>query len=51
MARARVKASEATYNWLGGVKTSGTFYGHSEYGWSSGANGIPATWTFEELTD
>lgn len=48
---ARVSASDATYNWLNGVKTSGTFYGHSEYGWSSGASGIPTTWTFEELTD
>ena len=49
--RAKVTASEATYNWLGGVKTAGTLYGHSEYGWSSGASGIPTTWTFEELTD
>ena len=48
---AKVAASNATSNWLKGVKTSGTFYGHSEYGWSSGANGIPTTWTFEELTD
>ena len=49
--RAKVTADSATYNWLRGVKTSGTFYGHSEYGWSSGASGIPRTWTFEELTD
>lgn len=48
---AKVTASSATYNWFSGVKTSGTFYGHSEYGWSSGASGIPTTWTFEELTD
>ena len=48
---AKVSASDATYNWLNGVKTSGTFYGKSEYGWSSGASGIPTTWTFEELTD
>ena len=48
---AKVTASNATNNWLNGVKTSGTFYGHSEYGWSSGASGIPGTWTFEELTD
>lgn len=47
---AKVTAKDATLNWLNGVKTSGTFYGHSEYGWSSGAHGIPATWTFEELT-
>lgn len=49
--RAKVKASNATLNWLTNVATSGTFYGHSEYGWSSGASGIPTTWTFEELTD
>ena len=49
--RAKVKADNATYNWLNGVKTSGTFYGHSEYGWASGSSGIPTTWTFEELTD
>ena len=48
---AKVKASNATNMWLNGVTTSGTFYGHSEYGWSSGASGIPTTWTFEELTD
>ena len=49
--RAKVTASDATYNWLSGVKTSGTFYGHSEYGWSSGASGIPSGWTFVELND
>ena len=49
--RAKVKAQDATYLWLNGVKTVGTFYGHSEYGYSSGASGIPTTWTFEELTD
>lgn len=49
--RAKVTANDATYNWLSGVKTAGTFYGHSEYGWSSGVSGIPTTWTFEELTD
>ena len=48
---AKVTASNATDNWLNGVKPSGTFYGHSEYGWTSGASGIPTTWTFEELTD
>ena len=49
--RAKVKANLETKDWLNGVETSGTFYGHSEYGWSSGASGIPTTWTFEELTD
>ena len=49
--RAKVTASNATYNWLGGVNTAGTFYGYSEYGYPSGASGIPTTWTFEELTD
>ena len=49
--RAKVKATGATDNWLYGVKTSGTLYGYSEYGWSSGASGIPTTWTFVELTD
>ena len=48
---AKVPASNAISNWLNGVKTSGTFYGHAEYGYSSGASGIPDTWTFEELTD
>ena len=48
---AKVSASDATYNWLKGVKTSGTFYGHSEYGWASGINGIPSGWEFIELTD
>ena len=49
--RAKVKANGATNDWLTGVVTSGTLYGHSEYGWASGASGIPNTWTFEELTD
>ena len=49
--RAKVKANDATLNWLNGVTTSGTFYGHSEYGWSSGASGIPSGWTFVELND
>lgn len=48
---AKATASNATINWFSGVKTSGTFYGHSEYGWASGISGIPTTWTFEELTD
>ena len=48
---AKVTANNATVNWLNGVKTSGIFYGYSEYGWSSGVSGIPTTWTFEELTD
>ena len=49
--RAKVKSTDSTYFWLDNVSASGTFYGHSEYGWSSGVNGIPKTWTFEELTD
>ena len=48
---AKVKVSSATNIWLDGVTTSGTFYGHSEYGWSSGASGIPSGWEFVELTD
>lgn len=48
---AKVTANNATSGWLNGVKTEGIFYGHSEYGWASGASGIPTTWTFEELTD
>lgn len=47
---AKKNASDATSSWLDGVKTAGTFYGHSEYGWPSGKNGIPTTWTFEKLT-
>ena len=49
--RAKVKATNSTYRWLNTTDPSGTFYGHSEYGWSSGVSGIPTTWTFEELTD
>lgn len=49
--RAKVTASNATSNWLDRVKTAGTFYGHSEYGWSSGPSGIPSGWEFVELTD
>ena len=49
--KAKVKAIDSTYQWLWYVAASGTFYGHSEYGYSSGASGIPTTWTFEELTD
>lgn len=48
---AKVTASDATYNWMNGVATAGTFYGHSEYGWGSGTSGIPDGWTFIELTD
>lgn len=49
--RAKVKAYNATLNWLNGVNTVGTLYGHSEYGWSSGASGIPSGWEFVELND
>lgn len=49
--RAKVKSDNTTTGWLSGVNTAGTFYGHSEYGWSSGASGIPSDWTFVELTD
>lgn len=48
---AKVTGGGATIQWLQGVSTSGTFYGHSEYGWSSGTNGIPEGWEFVELTD
>lgn len=48
---AKKSATDATYLWLNGVKTAGTFYGHSEYGWPSNGSGIPTTWAFEELTD
>lgn len=40
-----------TTDWLYGVSSSGTFYGHSEYGWTKGGNGIPKGWNFVELTD
>ena len=49
--RAKVTASSATVYWLYGASSSGTFYGHSEYGWSSGVSGIPSGWEFVELTD
>lgn len=40
-----------TSDWLYGVSSSGTFYGHSEYRWDSGGSGIPKGWKFVELTD
>ena len=49
--RAKVTASSAITYWLYGVSPSGTFYGHSEYGWATGASGIPSGWEFVELTD
>lgn len=49
--RAKVTASSATVYWLYGISSSGTFYGHSEYGWYSGVSGIPSGWEFVELTD
>lgn len=49
--RAKETATRATYSWLTGVTTAGIFYGHSEYGWSSGVSGIPSGWEFVELTD
>lgn len=49
--RAKVKAGDVTIDWLAGVAKTGTFYGHSEYGWASGTNGIPSGWEFVELTD
>ena len=48
---AKTTANKATDNWLSGVASSGTFYGYSKYGWSSGASGIPSGWTFVELND
>ena len=48
---AKVTATNATLNWLKGVNTAGTFYGHSEYGWETGVSGIPSGWEFVELTD
>ena len=48
---AKVTANNATYIWLQMVASSGTFYGHSEYGWTSGGDGIPKGWKFVELTD
>ena len=49
--RAKVTASSATTYWLYGVSSSGTLYGHSEYGWATGVSGIPSGWEFVELTD
>ena len=49
--RAKVTANSATTYWLYGVSPSGTFYGHSEYGWYSGVSGIPSGWEFVELAD
>lgn len=49
--RAKVTASSATVYWLSGVSSSGTLYGHSEYGWATGVSGIPSGWEFVELID
>ena len=49
--RAKVTATDATYRWVNAVNKEGIFYGHSEYGWSSGVSGIPSGWTFVELND
>lgn len=50
--RAKVTASRATSFWLYNVATSGTFYGYSEYKWTSGSGStIPSGWTFIKLTD
>ena len=49
--RAKVTESSATTDWLYGISSSGTFYGHSEYGWSSGVSGITSGWAFVELTN
>ena len=49
--RAKIKSTDSTYFWLDNVSASGTLYGHSKYGWSSGASGIPSGWEFIELTD
>ena len=49
--RAKVTAGSATLYWMYGVETAGTFYGHSQYGWPTGASGIPSGWEFVELTD
>lgn len=49
--RAKVTASSATVYWLYGVSSSGTLYGHSEYGWATGVSGIPSGWEFVELID
>ena len=48
---AKVKATDATYLWLEGVASSGTFYGHSAYNWLNNVSGIPKGWKFVELTD
>jgi len=40
-----ISAYQCTNNWLGSVKSSGTFTTPSSTGWSSGASGIPSTWT------
>ena len=48
---AKVKATDATYLWLEGAASSGTFYGHSVYNWLNNISGIPKGWKFVELTD
>lgn len=49
--RAKSGISSATNYWLEKASSSGTLYGHSEYGWASGTSGIPSSWTFVELND
>ena len=48
---AKSSSKQATYQWLGGVNATGTFYGHAEYTWASSVSGIPKGWKFVELTD
>ena len=38
-------ASNCTYNWVFGVKSSGRFWKKSGVSWSTGVSGIPSGWT------
>ena len=40
-----IGAYQCLNNWLGSVKSSGTFTTPSSTAWSSGASGIPSGWT------
>jgi hypothetical protein len=40
-----ISASNALYNWLANVSSTGTFYKKASVTYPSGASGIPSNWT------
>ena len=46
-----ISATDCLTNWLGNVASTGTFHKSADMtGWSTGASGIPANWTVEDVT-